>query len=275
MFADAMPMVTFRTAQDFLQGLRPKTFNQVVSELHQFRTGTRIVEIARALDFDQRDELKTLAVVFDLKLYVEEVVNLIGELFPLNPEASYEMAWDGDFGSISIEPQGMNVFSDEELNELVIDPTGWEADVSLTIFVFYLFAINHVWEEAWDLAAEHFGWTDVPFPADTEGNNYLDEDALREQLQQVGMEPFMGLLPFGIFGENPFFIWRPYDSYDNSYFEFTLDTVRWLQDQWAEAVEIINQKDEAERMAQEDPGCYARFLACWRASLRERVEVGI
>lgn len=269
MFAE--PITTFATATEFLQGLRPKTFAQTVEHLQTIRGACQIVKVSREFGFETRAELRALSVIFDLGTYAEKIFEFIGELFPIL-DSAYEEFTECGQAYIQIYPQGMNTFTDEDYYDLFENPRVMGFEMAPEMFIMFLNFINHVDCETWDQAASYFGWGNIEFPGDTLGDYYLDEVVLAELLDEAGMSPFIALLPFGLMGDNPFFTWNPM-SEDSEPFELSVENVRWLTAQWEEAQEIFKKHQQVDRMLQEDPGYYARFLECWRASLKIREAV--
>ena len=269
-----MTVVTFTQAREWLQGMRPKTFQQACDHLGQIAKGGQLVRTFRELGLHTLPDLNTLSCVFDFGQYAEAVIEVLGGLFPIMQESMLQDFYDTGEMYIFLEPQGMNAFSDEEYNNLIAGPDEYSPDLRLDVFVFYLNHIDHIWDEAWDEAAAYFNWGEIPFPEDTQGENYLDEKCLAQLLDEAGMAPFMGALPFALLGDNPFFVWRYYDDYGTwDPFEFSAEKVRWLQEQWQAAEKILDDYRCAKWMVERDRGLYARFLECWRASLRPRMEL--
>jgi hypothetical protein len=238
---------------------RVRLFTQALQAYQELQAGDPETQ-------ETRSPFQVRSLLEDVSGLERKAFELVNGLFPLDDLAMEDQLLNGDELYIAIAPQGFP-WTYEELCEAMEEPERFPAEISLAVFLKYLDVL--VGEEAWQLAAERFGWqVDVPAclarPVEK-----LDTDRLFARLEEAGLASFKAAfeIVWGATG-NYFLDYNPYEEgYGWEPIPFDAENVRKLAEEWRKAQPILQAYQQAEERVRQEPALLSRLAGLYESCL--------
>lgn len=239
-------MLDYRSTAKALNGFRLLSFGKTQDRIETVQRRIKIITAAKQCGISKKPEMKTLGCVFSDETYCSKVVELLAEELPVCDPDMYD---DGEVPAyLMADAIGMNAWCEEEVDNLISNPSESEFDLKFSIIAF-LELINYQIDdpEQWDNCRSHFHWpTESQYYIQQCGYD-LDHAFIKEQLKQKGAPPELyTLVMLTLFPpEDNYLLCVSADEWDNDptcmQIEIDTESIRHLRSLWKQAKPLIKQ----------------------------------
>ncbi len=257
MAGDAPVIVTLETALKRLEKLRPRGLYDVMDELMSWHAPASAAQILSKLAPDNFRQRCSLGAVGDEGEFVRDVLSVIDKVTPLDIDYMDMFVEEANDLVLFPLPNGYPM-SWDEWDEITGDVEGTTGE-SMALFLFFK-SLDFRDAATFTTANVHFSWgVDTPALDDIE---HLDWQKYCQQLEERGLGCFIKAHEIVDYSTgNVYFDFNPYDDQqDVTLPPFSVDGVRWLQKEWANAQPWSLAHKESLAKLRENPGLWAILL---------------
>ena len=236
-----------------------KTVIEITNQLDNLIVESLLFRLARQTGDDQRPEIAAMreAEDFDIELYREALYNaLTGGI----PHLDFDMSSDY---SIYIEPQGLNQFSWDDVDEIL---SGGGYDSSLMTFIIWICS-DYDDAEQFSTICENFEW---PFVEMIHTGHFPKKETVIRRLKKMGIfDILFPIIPLFLYPEDNPFLTDSYEHGEGSY-DLDLENIDYLRAEYAKIDGYLDKLITAENDVARQP----MLLAGLAEALEAKTEDG-